>query len=259
MTFVCPEPPDPTRRFSRRVADYVRYRPRYPTAILDVLRDEVGLRPEWVIADVGSGTGFSAEPFLAQGNRVYAIEPNPEMRAAAEALHQGEDRFHSLAGTAEATGLGRASVDLVVAAQAFHWFDAPRARAHFREILREPRPVALLWNTRRTDASGFLGDYEALLVEFGTDYQAVRHDRIGDETFRTFFGGPYRRRTLPHEQRLDWTGLRGRLLSSSYTPGPGDPGRGPMLARLREIFDRHQRDGRVRLVYDTEIITGRLS
>jgi SAM-dependent methyltransferase len=250
--------PDPTRRFSDRVADYVRYRPRYPREVLGVLREETGLRPDWVVADVGSGTGFSAEPFLDNGNHVYAVEPNAAMRAAAEELYGSSDRFHSVAGTAEDTGLEPDSVDLVVAAQAFHWFDGPRAREHFATILREPRWVALLWNTRRTDASPFLAEYEELLVTFGTDYQAVRHDRIRPAALRSFFGGPYARRTIPHAQSRDWTGLKGRLLSSSYTPGPDHPDREPMLARLRQVFERYQTDGRVRIEYDTEVLAGRL-
>lgn len=250
--------PDPTRRFSGRLGDYVRYRPRYPREVLGVLREETGLRPDWVVADVASGTGFSAEAFLDHGNPVYAGEPNAAMRAAAEELFGSSDRFHSVAGTAEDTGLEHDSVDLVVAARAFHWFDAPRTREHSATILREPRWVALLWNTRRTDASDFLADYEELLLAFGTDYESVRHDRIGPAALRAFFGGPYARRTLPHVQVRDWNGLEGRLLSSSYTPGPDHPDRESMLARLRQVFERHQTDGRVRIDYDTEIFAGRL-
>ncbi len=249
---------DPTERFSDRVEDYVRYRPRYPRGVLRVLREEIGLRPDWAVADVGSGTGIAAALFLANGNRVFAVEPNAAMRAAAEATHGGDPRFRSVDGTAEATGLEPGSVDLVVAAQAFHWFDAPRARAHFATILREPRRVVLLWNTRRTDSSPFLVEYEELLLEYGTDYRAVRHDRIEPDAIRAFFGGPYTRRTLPNEQRLDRAGLKGRLLSSSYTPGPEHPDRGPMLERLERIFERHRTDGRVRIEYDTEILIGRL-
>jgi SAM-dependent methyltransferase len=249
---------DPTRRFSDRVDDYVRYRPRYPAGVVRVLEEEVELGPEWVIADVGAGTGLSAEPFLANGNVVFAVEPNAEMRAAAESLHGDGDFFHSVAGTAEATTLAPASVDLVVAAQAFHWFDPPTARDHFATILREPGRVVLLWNTRRTGSSAFLLEYEALLDDFGTDYPAVRHDRIDPAVLADFFRGGYVRRTLGNEQRLDGPGLEGRLLSSSYTPGPADPRRGPMLERLREIFERHRREGRVVMEYELEMYIGRV-
>ena len=123
-----PMEPDPTRRFSNRVDDYVRYRPHYPPGVLDRLREGIALTPRTVIADVGSGTGISTELFLQNGNTVFAIEPNPEMRAAAERLLGGRPNFHSVRGTAEATTLPDGSVDCVVAAQAFHWFDPEKTR-----------------------------------------------------------------------------------------------------------------------------------
>lgn len=250
---------DPTRRFSDRVADYVRYRPRYPPEVVGVLEEEIGLRPSWVVADVGSGTGFSAEPFVANGNTVFAVEPNADMRRAAEDLLGHEPGFRSVDGRAEATGLDVGSVDLVVAGQAFHWFDPAAAREEFLRILRPPAPVALVWNTRLTDASPFLRDYEALLEAYGTDYASVRHDRIDAAALAAFFRGDFLRRSLPNAQVLDLPALQGRLLSSSYTPGPEDPRRAPMIARLEEIFRAHQVDGRVRMDYETEVWVGRLA
>src|SRR4030095_11536525 len=114
---------DPTRRFSTRVADYVLYRPRYPAGLIGLLEREIGLTPSWSIADVGSGTGISSEPFLKLGNLVFGVEPNDEMRQAAESLLKGFPNFRSVKGTAEATRLPGNSIDAVVAGQAFHWFD----------------------------------------------------------------------------------------------------------------------------------------
>ena len=128
--------PDPTQRFSNRVDDYVRHRPHYPPGVLDLLREGIGLTPRTVIADVGSGTGISTELFLENDNTVFAVEPNPEMRAAAKRLLGGRANFHSVDGTAEATTLPGGSVDCVVAAQAFHWFDPEKTRAEFQRILR---------------------------------------------------------------------------------------------------------------------------
>lgn len=250
---------DPKARFSDRVEDYVRGRPRYPQGVLQVLKQEIDLQPSWVVADIGSGTGISSELFLANGNQVFGVEPNPAMRAAAEGRNRGNARFLSVPGTAEATGLDANSVDLVVVAQAFHWFDRSRSREHFATILRPPRWVVLLWNTRRTGASPFLKAYEDLLEEFGTDYRVVRHDRIGSDGFRAFFGGEYRRHVLPNQQVLDWTALKSRLLSTSYTPGPGDPSRQSMIRSLRGLFERFQAEGMVLFEYDTEIFVGRLT
>lgn len=258
--------PDSTRRFSDRVANYVRYRPGYPEALLATLVEETGLGPGKVAADVGSGTGISAELLLRSGCEVYAVEPNAEMRAAAEERLGGEPRFHSVDGTAEATGLPAGSVDLVTAGQAFHWFDVAPTRAEVARILRSGAggvhgrgQVALFWNSRRTDASPFLRAYEDLLRRFGTDYRQVDHLQIGADILRAFFGGPYRSHTFPNHQDFDFEGLRGRLLSSSYTPAPGHPDHEPMLAELRRIFDRHQDDDQVRFVYDTELYLGPLT
>lgn len=253
---------DPTRRFSDRVDDYVRYRPSYPPAVLDLLRRECGLTPRWIVADVGSGPGNLARLFLRNGNAVYGVEPNREMRQAGERLLRDFPRFTSVEGTAEDSTLAPASVDLVTAGQAFHWFDPDRARAEFTRILRPPHWVALVWNDRLTDTTPFLTAYEDLLQTYGTDYAAMCHrsvDTEGSAVLDSFFGtGGYARAYFENRQVFDFEGLRGRLLSSSYTPGPGHPRREAMLAALRQVFDAHQQDGSVRFEYRTEVLCGRL-
>jgi SAM-dependent methyltransferase len=245
-------PIDPRERFTDRAERYARYRPGYPEEIVGLLREEIGLQPDWVVADVGSGTGISADPFLAQGHPVFAVEPNAAMRRLAEERHRDQTGFHSVDGSAEATGLPSQSVDLVVAAQAFHWFDQAAARREFRRILREPGWVAVFWNVRRTDASALMRGYEALIREFrttpGTPWQDLER----------FLGRPPRKATLANEQIVDFDGLEGLVLSASYVPLEGDARHGPMLDALRDLFDRHQEQGRVRLVYQTELYYGRL-
>lgn len=248
---------DATTRFSDRVQNYVRYRPGYPAQVLDVLRAETGLAPGQVVTDVGSGTGISAKLFLDAGHVVHAVEPNAEMRAAAEAMLGGDPRFHSVDGTAEATTLPDAGADLVVAAQAFHWFDPAAVAPEWRRILRPGGWIVLLWNTRRTDTTPFLRAYEALLREHGTDYSSVNHENVTDESLRTVLGPDFARRVVPNQQVFDWDALRGRLLSSSYAPNEGHPGHAPMMDALRRIFGEHARDGRVAFDYDTEIYFGR--
>jgi SAM-dependent methyltransferase len=248
-----------TERFSDRVEHYVRYRPGYPDEVIGILRDEVGWQPEWTIADIGSGTGISAELFLRAGNTVYGVEPNAAMRAAAEKQLAKYAAFHSSNGTAEATTLPPGSVDCVVAAQAFHWFDAAKSRAECLRILRPDGAAALLWNARLLDSTPFLREYEQLLLEFGTDYARVRHERIDKTALVAFFGSrEYSSRSVENLQRLDWDGLRGRLLSSSYVPAAGESRHDEMLGELKRLYDRHQRDGCVRIEYDTQVFVGRI-
>lgn len=245
-------------RFSNRVADYVRYRPSYPSGMIRILSESAGLQPGALVADIGAGTGISASLLLDAGCEVFAVEPNVDMRHAAEEQLGGNPRFHSIAAPAEATTLQDHSLDLVFAAQAFHWFDVPRARAEFSRILKPGGHIALVWNVRQTDSTPFLRDYEALLKAYATDYATVRHENVNEEVLRGFFlPGSYSKHSLPNVQRFDFEGLRGRLLSSSYAPAFGQPGHEAMLAELKRIFDAHQKEGVVDLFYDTEIHVGR--
>jgi SAM-dependent methyltransferase len=254
-----PERGDPTSRFTDRVFDYARYRPSYPSQLFDLLRDELGLRPGHVVADVGSGTGILCEPLLANGNVVFAVEPNRAMARAAQERFGGDPRFRDVDGRAEATGLLPASVDLIVAAQAFHWFDAARAREEFQRILRPGGSVVLVWNSRRLDGSPFLRDYEAFLHEWGTDYKEVSARYEVEADMRTLFGaGGFARRRFDNVQSFDLDGLGGRLKSSSYAPPPGHPRHEPMLRALAGLFAAHQQEGRVSFEYDTNVYYGRL-
>ncbi len=252
--------PDVTKRFSSRVEDYIKYRPSYPPAVLELLRQECGLTDRSAVADVGSGTGILAELFLKHGNQVFGVEPNPEMRQAGERLLRHYPRFTSIDATAEATTLAASSVDFVVAGQSFHWFDRARARAEFARILRREGWVVLLWNDRRVASTPFLTAYEQLLQRYGTDYRAVDHKRIDAGVIGSFFGaGRFRSKRFDNQQIFDREGLRGRLQSSSYTPEPGHPSYEPMLDELHCIFDTYQVDGRVVFEYDTVVYYGQLT
>ena len=246
-----------TDRFSDRVADYVRYRPDYPPALIDWLHLDQHLAGDCVIADVGAGTGISSKLFLDAGHRVIAVEPNASMRAAAERWLGADERFRAVDGRADATGLPDASVGLVSVAQAFHWFDPEAARREFRRILQAGGLAAIYWNSRRLAGTPFLEGYEALLQRYGTDYTRVAERYADDATMRAWFGGGFRGAArFAHGQRLDFDGLRGRLLSSSYAPKPGHPQHAPMLQALRELFDRCAADGTISFDYDTRIFAG---
>jgi SAM-dependent methyltransferase len=248
---------DPTARFGNRVADYVATRPGYPRAVLGILETEAGLTPDSTVADIGSGTGLSTLQFLRLGCTVYGVEPNAEMRAAGEEFLAKYPYFHSVAGTAEDTHLPDGMFDLVVAGQAFHWFDASKVKVEFQRILRPGGSVVLMWNTRRLDTSPFLRGYEALLQKYGTDYCEVVHTNIDPAKLAEFFAPVgFKSFKLDNEQLFDKAGLRGRLRSSSYTPPPGHPDFEPMMAELDRLFDAHNEHGVVRFEYDSAVYIG---
>ena len=250
---------EPSQRFTNRVEEYVRYRPGYPSGVIDVLRENCGLTNESIVADVGSGTGLLTRLFLENGNVVYGVEPNAALREAGEQYLKTFSRFRSVAGSAEETTLASASVHLIAVGQAFHWFDAKAAKAEFARVLKPGGCMAIAWNERRKDTSAFLRDYERLLLEFGTDYAQVSETYPTDERIAQFFAPlPFAKKSLPNEQRFDFEGLRGRLLSSSYSPAIGHPKHAPMLGELRRIFDTHAKAGAVIVEYDTRLYYGRL-
>src|SRR3954451_17845647 len=247
-------------RFSSRVDAYAKYRPGYPPGMYALFRAELGVNPGSTIADVGAGTGLSAEPLLREGHTVYCVEPNADMRAAAARSLGRYPGFRSVNGTGEQTTLAEHSIDLVFCGQAFHWFDHAAAAAEFRRISKPDGHVAIVWNKRKTSASPFLAAYEDLLVRYGTDYTKVAHERVALtlEEFVALFGVPFQLATSPNEERFDLDGLRGRVASSSYTPAPGDPGYAELFAGLDELFTRYATEGRVAFAYDTEVYYARI-
>jgi len=233
---------DAKQRFSNRVADYLRYRPGYPPAVLDLLRTECGLRADHIIADIGSGTGLLSQLFLKNGHRLFGVEPNRQMREAGEKFL---DRFQEFTS--------------VPAAQAFHWFERHAARREFRRILKPGGWVVVLWNDRRMEEAPLTREYEGVLERFGIDYQRVKDSYPESADIRGFFdGGVFTARDLPNYQILDWEGFRGRLGSSSFAPTEDHPHYAPMMAELERIFRQHQQDGSVRMEYFTRIYFGQL-
>ncbi len=261
---VNPAPPvtDPTRRFTDRVDDYLRHRPRYPAALLDFLRAELGLRPEHVIADIGSGTGFLAEVFLAAGHHVYGVEPNDEMRLVGERHLARYPQFTSIAARAEATTLPPAVADFITAGQAFHWFDPAPARREFLRILRPGGWVLLVRNELKCDGDAFLEKYRALARRSRLDRALGERRAVSefhDPVLAEFFSpGPFQKTVAAlHARDLDYDQSLGLLQSFSSIPLPGDPPHAAMAAELRRIFDQHQQHGRVRFAYDVELVYGR--
>jgi len=249
----------PTVRFTDRVDDYIRYRPGYPDAVVAKLESELGLvRERTRVVDLGTGTGISAELFLRAGYSVIGVEPNTAMRSAAERLLASYEHFRCVDGTAEATTLPDGAADLVVAAQAFHWFDRESARREVHRILAPHGAVALMWNDRQLDSTPFLRGYEEALRRWATDYTKVNHQNLTHAEIASFFApAECKLHVFANHQDFDWEGLLGRALSSSYVPTRGQPGHDEFVLRLHDLFSAHAVSERVRFEYDTKVYFGR--
>lgn len=245
-------------RFSNRVENYIKYRPTYPPEILDVFRSDMVLTAGSVVADVGSGPGIFTRLFLENGNITFGVEPNDAMRSAAESILTNFPNFRSLNGTAEATGLPDSSVDIITAGQAFHWFKPEPTKAEFRRILKPGGYAALIWNLRQLDTTPFLREYEKFILDNANDYAEVRHDNITETEIASFFDGGHRQAKFDNVQVFDFEGLKGRLFSSSYMPTEDSENGGRIAKELRSLFDKHSKNGKIEVFYDTLVFYSQL-
>ena len=247
-----------TERFSNRADAYVRGRPSYPRQIVDHLQHAGALKRGQIVVDIGVGTGLSAEPFLRSGYSVIGVEPNEAMRLAGDQqlgsyIDKGGN-YRSIAGTAEATTLPDNAADLVIAGQAFHWFDAKRAAIEARRIMRPGGWAALIWNDRQSTGSAFLAGYEALLRTHGVDYDKTIHRHIDDKAIAQFFGPAQPLvATFDNPRELTREDLLALAGSASYLPAPGDARHAAMLSALNALFDAHQKSGSVQMMYRTRM------
>ncbi len=251
---------DPTQRFSGRVESYRLHRPGYPPAIVDLLARECRLNNSSVIADVAAGTGLLTEIFLARGFNVIAIEPNHQMREACATLTSQYPQLRCVEGTAEATGLSDHLIDLVTVGQAMHWFDLKHTRSEFVRVLRPGGWCAILYNNRRMTGDPFHEGYERILVDFGNDYETVKHSHLTEDRIAAFFT-PNAMRTASFEnsQELTLDALMGRVLSSSYMPQPGQPRYEAMSRAVAVLFAQNEMNGFVRMEYECVVCYGQLS
>lgn len=250
---------DSTKRFSNRVENYLKYRPHYPKKLLNFLKEQLQFTPSAILADIGSGTGLLTELFLENGNSVFGVEPNLEMRTAAEKLLQDYSNFNSIAATAEDTTLENQSVDFIVAGQAFHWFNWPLAKKEFFRILKPAGWVLLIWNDRDIESSSLVKEYDQMLHQFGTDYEKVNHRYVDKTVLDSFFGKDgFQIQSFDNFQIFDFEGFKGRLLSSSYAPLEGHPSYEKMLNALKSIFEKYQENQKIKFEYQTKLYYGPL-
>jgi len=248
-----------TSRFSDRVNNYVKYRPGYPPEVISYLEKECRLSVGSVVADVGSGTGIFTKLLLEKGYTVYAVEPNEPMRQAADEQLGNYPGYHSTNGTAGATGLPPKTTDLIVCAQAFHWFNTPGTKVEFKRILKPGGHVALIWNNRDVEADAFATAYELLLQQQSGDYERVNHQNLSETDFVNFYrDGKYSLVKFHNQQVFDFEELAGRAFSSSYVPAEETEAGQHFKTSLQELFDCYNRHGKVVFRYQTEVYLGKV-
>lgn len=251
---------DPTKRFSDRVENYAKYRPSYPIQLINHLKENSIIKTGQNIADIGSGTGIFSQLLLSTGNRIFAVEPNKEMRLKAEQSLQSNPLFISVNGTAENTTLKENSIDIITAAQSFHWFDLKKTKDEFKRILKPEGYIVLVWNVRDSEASPFLFEYDKMLRNHCPEYSQVNHRNIGLEKIAHIINPrKIQKFSCQNMQSFDFEGLKGRLKSSSYTPTEDMPEYSLLMDDLTKLFKNFQVDGKIQFKYNCEMYYGKLN
>ena len=249
---------DSTRRFTSTVANYVRYRPDYPQALLDKIIERTGVNVASSIADIGAGTGIFSKLLLDNNLSVTAIEPNRYMLGAAKETLSSYQDFRHLNNSAEQTGLTPRSVDLICVAQAFHWFNQDKTLAEFKRVLKPCGYIALIWN-QRENQHPFQNQYDSLLKKYATDYENINHMNMPQAQIARFFApGQMRTFDFTNAQQFDLNGLIGRIKSCSYCPSEDSADFSELSLALERLFNLYSQDGLIDFAYNCKLYIGRL-
>ena len=249
----------PTQRFSKTIDFYHRYRPSYPTELIDLLAELVSLTPNAHIADIGAGTGKLTTLLLDKGYEVWAVEPNDAMREFAINWLASNPRFHASAGKAEATTLAQGQFDLITAAQAFHWFDLTAFRQECLRLLKPNAQVALIWNERSNDTDPAMAAYEALIQSYSIDYRKVHDQWVNPTQLADFFQNTYTTASFPYTHYLDLEGFKGRYRSCSYALDTTHPDYLEAMHQLEQLFNQFAVNDQLGMQYNSVVYYGQLT
>lgn len=239
---------NPKSRFSNRVGNYTKYRPNYPKEIIKFLNSAIGLTKEHIIADIGSGTGISSKLFLDNGNQVYGIEPNVQMREAGEKYLTGYGNFHSIDGDSEDTKLESESVDIIISGQAFHWFEPEPTKKEFLKILKPQGFVVIFNNRRKFSDDKFMNEYMDL-VERYSEEELSNSLKVDLPSF--FDGKTIYKEIFPNPQVFNLERLIGDLVSYSYIPNEENTRFNHMISEFELLFKKYSNNEKIIFDYET--------
>ena len=237
---------------------YAKFRPSYPRELMGYLQAELGFGAGSVVADVGSGTGIFTGQLLGLGCAVYAVEPNPDMRAVAESDLRGHPGFVSIGGADDSTGLADGAADFVTAAQAFHWFDADAFKLECARILKPNGKVVLVWN-RRDETCELVRESDAIIKKYCPNFKGSEGGTRGAadaSELAGFFSGEVDARTFNNDLIFDEEGFVGRNLSGSYALKEGDADYGAFVGEMKEFFNKRAVSGKLSMPNLTRSFAG---
>jgi ubiquinone/menaquinone biosynthesis C-methylase UbiE len=244
---------NPTKRFSTKAEKYVEYRPDYPSELIQYFNNTINLKGK-CIADVGAGTGILTKLLLDNGNMVFAIEPNDNMRVNGMKFLHDYKGVTFVASNAERIQLRDECADVVMVAQAFHWFDASKAAKEFSRILKKDGYTILLWNELNNDEDGFNKEYQKLFNLYSEEYRTIKHEIELEVIENAFWPNKLEQIIFDNRQVLERSQFIGRLLSSSFSPNEADATYLNFLNDADLIFKKFQKDGFITIEYNTIVL-----
>ncbi|MCL2517438.1 MAG: class I SAM-dependent methyltransferase [Oscillospiraceae bacterium] len=232
-----------TQKFDGMGKIYSQFRPSYPQSFIDYLYSEVGINKKSVIADVGSGTGILTRLLIERGNKVYAVEPNDDMRKIAE---ETLSNFVSVKGEAKDTTLEANSIDFITVAQAFHWFGREEFKAECKRILKPHGKVILVWNSR-DENSGLVQENDLIHMKYCPLFKGFSGGMRGatgkdDNSYSDFFDGEYESKVFNNDLKFGEQGFIGRNLSASYSLKEGEENYSEYIIELKTLFAKYCRN-----------------